>query len=108
RRLADSVEKRMQRKEAVAFNVQLMIRYHNHRNVTRSRQLKNPISRANDIYGAAYFLWKKHWNGKPVRLLGITVQELIDRKEAYKQLDLFTYEEDAKKSEDYETLDETL
>lgn len=94
RRLADSVEKRMNRKETVAFNIQLLIRYNDRKNITRSRQLNNPVAEAQEIFKAAHFLWKKHWNGKPIRLLGITAQELIEREEAYRQLDLFTYEEE--------------
>lgn len=91
RRLAALVENRMDRKETVAFNIQLLVRYNDRKNMTRSRQLDNPIVKKEDIFEAAHFLWKKHWNGKPIRLLGITAQELIEKEDAYKQLDLFTY-----------------
>lgn len=108
RRLAASVEKRMQRKGSVAFNIQLLIRYHDRRNITRNRQLNNPIAEADEIFQAAYLLWEKHWNGQPIRLLGITAQELMEKQEAYRQLDLFTYEDEAKREEHTETLNETL
>ncbi|HET7522466.1 MAG TPA: DNA polymerase IV [Bacillales bacterium] len=104
RRLADSVAKRMERKETLALNIQLMIRYGDRKTITRSRKLENPIFAADDIFRAARFLWEMHWNGKPIRLLGITAQDLIEKGEAYKQLDLFTYENDAK----IEVLDETM
>lgn len=95
RRLAASVEKRMYRKDTVAFNIQLLIRYNDRKNATRSRQLNNPIAEAEEIFQAAHFLWKKHWNGQPIRLLGITAQQLIEKEEAFKQLNLFTYEDEA-------------
>lgn len=40
----------------------------------------------------------KHWNKQPIRLLGVTVQSLRPEGSASKQLDLFSYEEDAKKA----------
>ena len=42
-------------------------------------------------------LFLKNWNGEPVRLLGVTASELVDKANAVKQLDLFSYEKDAKK-----------
>ena len=45
---------------------------------------------------AAMELFDKHWNQNPVRLLGITGTELVEKQQAYKQLDLFSFKEDAK------------
>lgn len=107
-RLADSVEKRMGKKASVAFNIQIMIRYSNRKNITRSRQLNNPVNTAEEIFEAAYVLWEQHWNGQPIRLLGITAQSLMEKDDAYKQLDLFTYEQDAKKADHDQTLNQTV
>lgn len=41
-------------------------------------------------------MWKKHWDGDPIRLLGVTAAELEWKTESIKQLDLFSFEEDAK------------
>lgn len=79
-------------------NVQLMIRYSDRKTVTRSRKLENPIDQDIEIFQAAKRLWKKHWNGEPIRLLGVTAQELVEKHEAFKQLDLFSYEKEAKKN----------
>jgi DNA polymerase-4 len=103
-RLAQSVCDRLKRKSSVSLNIQLVIRYHDRKNVTRGRKLDNPISSKEEILTAARHLWTKHWNGEPVRLLGITAQDLLEKEDAYKQLDLFSYQNDAKK----ETLDETI
>ncbi|HET7657024.1 MAG TPA: DNA polymerase IV, partial [Bacillales bacterium] len=107
-RLSDSVARRMARKEAVALNVQLMIRYDDRRTITRSRKLDNPVSGKEEIYEAARFLWEEHWNGNPIRLLGVTGQDLVEKEEAFKQLDLFNYEQEAKVGEKKEALEETL
>lgn len=103
-RLAESVAKRMEKKEAVAMNVQLMIRYDDRKTTTRSRKLNHFISSQEEIFRAARHLWKQHWSGQPIRLLGITAQDLAEKGDAYKQLDLFTYENDARK----DTLEETV
>lgn len=107
-RLSDSVSHRMAKKETVAMNVQLMIRYDDRKTITRSRKLDNPVSGKEQIFQAARFLWKEHWNGQPIRLLGVTAQDLVEKDEAYKQLDLFSYENEAEKGEKKEALEETL
>ncbi|KAA0549509.1 DNA polymerase IV [Bacillus sp. BGMRC 2118] len=105
RRLADSVSRRLKRKESLAQTVQLVIRYHDRKTITRSKKLENPIVESKDIYEVALQLWKKHWNEDPVRLLGITTMDLVEKKDAYKQLDLFSYEEDAKKEPLFNTIE---
>ncbi|WP_078545887.1 DNA polymerase IV [Litchfieldia alkalitelluris] len=97
KRLADSVASRIKRKNMLTSNVQLTIRYSDRQTVTRSRKLNNPIESEEDIYRKALYLWKQHWNEEPVRLIGVTAQDLVEKGEAYKQLDLFSYEKDAKK-----------
>ncbi|MDR4888841.1 DNA polymerase IV [Fredinandcohnia sp. QZ13] len=97
KRLSNSVGGRIRRKDMLTNNVQLMIRYSDRKTVTRSRKLENPIDQDIEIFQAAKRLWKKHWNGEPIRLLGVTAQELVEKHEAFKQLDLFSYEKEAKK-----------
>lgn len=105
-RLAQSVSRRLRRKSSVSFNIQLVIRYADRKNATRSRKLDNPVWEKEDIVYAARQLWTKHWNGDPVRLLGITAQNLQEKEDAYKQLDLFSYQEDAKKEGLYQVIDQ--
>jgi DNA polymerase-4 len=105
RKLADSVSRRLKRKESLALTVQLVIRYFDRKTITRSKKLENPIVESKDIYNEIHQLWKKHWNEEPVRLLGITTMDLIEKKAAFKQLDLFSYQEDAKKEPLYRTIE---
>lgn len=95
-RLAGSVERRMQRNHVVSWNIQLTIRYYNRDTVTRSRKLKNSIHTKEDIYNAAWYLLKKHWTEEPIRLLGITAQDLEEKSDSTRQLSLFTFEKEAK------------
>lgn len=102
--LSDSVAKRMEQKGVLSFNVQLTIRYSDRTTITRSRKLENPISKSADILEAAKYLFSKNWTGQPIRLLGITGQQLVDRDEATVQLDLFSFEKDSKRADLYDTI----
>ncbi|MCM3735888.1 DNA polymerase IV [Bacillus cytotoxicus] len=95
-RLSQSVSRRLQKRNLVAYNIQITIKYYNRRTITRSKMLENAIWEWRDIFHATIRLWKKHWDGDLVRLLGITACELEWKTEAIKQLDLFSFEEDAK------------
>lgn len=103
--LADSVARRMSRKDVCAETIQITIRYSDRKTVTRSQTVVNPIESQSEIYKSALLLFNKHWNREPIRLLGITAQQLIDKKHAYKQLDLFNYKQDIKRYELTKTLD---
>ncbi|MCY8518181.1 DNA polymerase IV [Bacillus atrophaeus] len=96
RKLAASVSDRLQRKEVMASKLFIMIRYSNWKTITRSLMLKNPIDQKNEIMQQAENLFFKHWSREPVRLLGITGTDLVEKEQAYKQLDLFSFTEDAK------------
>lgn len=95
--LADNVERRLKRKNAAGRGIQLMIRYHDLKTVTRSKKLKIYIETKEDILHVANDLLQKHWNLEPIRLLGITVQEAEEKQHIAHQLDLFTYEKEAEK-----------
>lgn len=95
--LADNVERRLKRKNAAGRGIQLMIRYHDLKTVTRSKKLKIYIETKEDILHVANDLLQKHWNLEPIRLLGITVQDAEEKQHIAHQLDLFTYEKEAEK-----------
>ena len=96
KRLSEKVGARLKKKELLAAKVQIMIRYKDRRTVTRGKTLVNPIVKGDDLYTHAKELFVKHWSGDPVRLLGVTANEVVDAHEAMKQLDLFSYTQDVK------------
>ncbi|WP_420855376.1 DNA polymerase IV [Virgibacillus indicus] len=103
--LGANVERRMKRKNAAGMTVQLMIRFHDRRTITRSRKLQTFIDTKEDILHVANELLQKHWNLEPIRLLGITVQDVAEKQTISQQLDLFTYEKTASKEKLYKTVD---
>jgi DNA polymerase IV len=95
--LAGTVSVRMKRKKVVATTIGITIRYKDRKTITRSKKLDNPFFKQEDIFTFAKRLFLKHWNGDPIRLLGITSTDLTDHDHAVHQLDLFSYEKEAKK-----------
>jgi len=102
--LAEKVIKRMNRKEVAGRSVQITIRYHDRKTITRSKKLDMYIDNLKDLLLVATELLDLHWDNEPIRLLGVTVQHLEDKKHIGEQLNLFTYKEVAKK----ETLQQTV
>ena len=48
------------------------------------------------IFDIAWALFLAHWDETPVRLLGVTVSNVVDEQSVTEQLDLFSYEQYAK------------
>lgn len=95
--LAETVSVRMKRKKVVATSIGITIRFKDRKTITRSKKVENPFFQKEEIFSYAKRLFLKHWNGDPIRLLGITSTDLTDHEHAVKQLDLFSYEKEAKK-----------
>ncbi|MCS7460136.1 DNA polymerase IV [Paenibacillus doosanensis] len=91
--LADQVGRRLRRQHLMTQTVQITIRDPDMKTITRASKLNAPTENREDIYHMACKLFEDHWPaGKPVRLLGITLQSLLDKKDAPIQLDLFDYQ----------------
>ncbi|MBE6182936.1 MAG: DNA polymerase IV [Bacillus sp. (in: Bacteria)] len=102
--LAKETSLRLKRKGYLTANIMITIRYHNRKTITRSRKLHRPIQETEELFYEARSLFIQHWNGNPVRLLGVTGSDLVEEQQANEQLDLFTYEEIAKKEPLYKTI----
>ncbi|MBP2240788.1 DNA polymerase-4 [Cytobacillus eiseniae] len=105
-RLAATVAVRLKRKKVLATSVGVTIRFKNRKTITRSKKLQNPIGNQDEIYTVVKQLFLKHWNGDLVRLLGVTTMDLVEYNEASKQLDLFSFEKEAKKEPLFQALAE--
>lgn len=95
--LSAKVSARLKRKNVFATSLGVTIRYKDRKTITRSKKLTNPVASSEELFHAAKQIFIKHWSGDLVRLLGITGTDLVYENEAVKQLDLFSYEREAKK-----------
>ena len=104
--LSDQVCRRMRRQGLIASTIQITIRDPAMKTITRSHTLDAPTEHAAEVYREACRLFREHWTlGKPVRLLGVTLQGLIAKDESALQLDLFDYEKQPSKEKLNEAMD---
>ncbi|WP_338043917.1 DNA polymerase IV [Paenibacillus lutrae] len=104
--LSDQVGRRLRHQKLVASTVQITIRDPDMKTITRSITLPVPTDQHDDIHRASCELFDRHWTpGKPIRLLGVTAQNLEPKEEAAIQLDLFSYEAQPKKNRLSEIMD---
>ncbi|MGD7045514.1 DNA polymerase IV [Jeotgalibacillus proteolyticus] len=105
-KLSQKVSQRLKAKGMLCYSLSVMIRFKDRKTITRSCTLNSPIDHQDDLLAAAKSLFLSHWDGTSIRLLGVTGQELVERRQAVKQLDLFSYEEDARHEPVDKVLDE--
>ncbi|WP_219837906.1 DNA polymerase IV [Paenibacillus sp. R14(2021)] len=104
--LADQTGRRMRHQKMMAATVQIVIRRPDMTTFNRSVTLDSPTDSASDIHREACKLFDRYWKpGEPVRLLGITLQNLTLQTETAVQLDLFDYNEQPRKAALTKTMD---
>lgn len=87
--LSRTVSKRVIAQSMLGFTLSIVIRYSDFTTVSRSITLSEPICNDDEIYIKSLNLFEKHYNNKPIRLLGITVSNLKEKKEVLKQMSIF-------------------
>jgi len=93
-RLSEMVGRRTRESDFSGRTISLTIRYKDFTTFTRQTSLKTPISKTRDIYSAANKIMGALNLSQSVRLLGISLSNLIKDP---KQLDLFPEEKKQKK-----------
>ena len=104
-KLTEKVSARLKNKRLLGQKVGVTIRYRDRHTITRSKGLPNPLCEKEDLLKYVFDLFLKNWNGEGIRLLGVTAFDVIEKESAYKQLDIFSYEEDAKKEPLYDAVE---
>ena len=93
--LANKVALRLDREQLAGTVIMIQIRTADWKNQSRSRTVLNPLYKEDAIYKEAANLFKLHWDGEPIRLLGITVSNVIPINELHEQLSIYNYEKHA-------------
>lgn len=90
--LCEEVCHRLKNSEKFGKTLTLKIKYEDFTKITRSLSLEHYIDEYNDIRsGVDNLLRNVEVNGKQIRLLGVTISNLSDKKETYKDITLFEY-----------------
>jgi len=90
-KIADKVEKRMAKINTYGKTITLKVKYFDFKQITRSTTLKEEIKTKAELFETAKELFLKNdVKKRPVRLLGIYLSNLSNKKEAYeiRQMDL--------------------
>ncbi|PID23037.1 DNA polymerase IV [Sporosarcina sp. P3] len=98
-RLAKKVAARLETKQLAGMTISIQIRYADWQNTTRSRTLQQAIYLEGDLTEVALQLFQQHWNHEPIRLLGITAANVMERSEMVKQLTFDNFEQQEKEYE---------
>lgn len=95
-KLAKKVADRLDKNRLAGTVISIQIRSSSWRNQSRSKTVLNPLYREKDLFREASDLFRQHWDGEPIRLLGITVANVIPMEELHEQLSFDNYERHAK------------
>ncbi len=96
--LCDQVGRRLRKKGLQGKTVTVVIRYHNRKTITRAVTLNAPSDLTEDIYAHARQLFYDNWQGEDIRLLGVSISNLIKQADGVVssvQLSLFDQEQTA-------------
>ena len=96
--LAKEVSARCKKEDKLGYTVQIVIKDVNFKSFNKSVTLDNPTNSYNTIFEQAWQLFNKNFKGVMLRLVGITLQNLIDPKETAVQMSLFDYESHEKEN----------
>lgn len=87
--LSNQVSERAKREGKVGSTIQIVMRYYTFENVNRSVTLNKPTNNALTIFYEAMKLFDRNYKDEPIRLLGVTLQNLSDEGSLVEQLSLF-------------------
>ncbi len=90
--LAKEVSGRAQRDNKLGTTVQIVVKESNFVSHNKSKTLDNPTNSEETLFNTALELYEKNFSNMTVRLLGITLQNLIDVKDMSIQMTLFDYQ----------------
>ena len=98
--LTSSVCARAKRYHLVGNSLSITIKYSRFESVVRSTMLPSYTNNYEELSGYVLSLFETHYDNRPVRLLGVTLQNTINEKQQTKQLSLFDYMEEKENKTD--------
>lgn len=96
--LCKEVSQRAIRESKIGNTVQIVVKESDFKSHNKSITFLNPTNDYKTIYSYAYDLFIKNFQGLTVRLLGVTLQNLINPKDMAVQMSFFDYEKHEEES----------
>lgn len=88
--LSKKISTELEKKDLMAKNISIHLKYLDKKNVSISKTLKLAINDIDTIYHYSTILFKKIWNEESVYMLSISTSSLISKFENYENASLFT------------------
>ncbi len=95
--LAERLTARLKCEHIAACGLTLTVRYADWQTITRNRAAAQPMEDSSAVLRQVWPVFQKNWNGRPIRLLGLTLMSFQPLADLSKQLDLFSYEREMKR-----------
>lgn len=98
RYLSKEVSSRAMKENKLGHTIQIVVKEADFKVHNKSKTIDNPTNNENTIYDVAMRLYEKNFSNMTVRLLGVTLQNLIDAKDIAIQMSLFDYQQHEEES----------
>ena len=86
------VSKRAQKENKIGTTISVNIKDSEFKMFSRSETVNIATNKIEDIYNIAIKLYDNHFNGRIIRLIGVTLSNLLDVKDFYVQMSFFDIE----------------
>ena len=90
--LAKEVSMRSKREEKMGHTIQIVVKNSEFKSFNKSTTLENPTNDYKIIFDKSWELFEKYFKGIVVRLVGITLQNLVSPEEMAVQMSIFDFE----------------
>lgn len=97
--LTRKVVDRLDADNSVAKTISIQVRYNDFTQINRSKTLEYHTNNFYDIFEVVERLFDDNQSDKPIRLLGVSVSNLIDSDSNFRQLNIFKIPDNAEKEE---------
>ncbi len=108
KQLARQVSMRAAKRNLISNSISITIKYTRFESVNRQTTINSYINDYEYILSTAKMLFDAHYDGRPVRLLGISLNNTINKKNYKEQLNIFNSTNDIEKDKDIQTIIETM
>ena len=62
--------------------ISIQLKDHTFKQITRSKTVEIPIQRVDELYSIIEELFEEHWEGQPLRLVGVNTTNLVSTKKS--------------------------
>lgn len=98
-KITSKVTERLKSDNSVAKTISIQVRYNDFTQINRSLTLEYHTENFYDIFQVVERLFDENQSDKPIRLLGVSVSNLIDSSQNFRQLNIFTIPKELEREE---------